>query len=51
MKINHFSWVLTGDKHDEDKSHYLGHNLTFLPGTTPKTTSPGDVLEFIKKEN
>ena len=29
----------------------LGHNFTFLTGTTPKTTSPGVVLEFIKKEN
>ena len=42
--------VLTGQKHDEDKPLYLRHNFTFLPGTTLKTTSPGDVLEFIKKE-
>ena len=34
--------------YDEDNPLYLGHNLTFLPGTTPKTTSPGDVLEIIK---
>ena len=33
------------------KSLYLGHNLTLLAGTTPKTTSPGDILEIIKKEN
>ena len=43
--------VPAGDKYDENKSLYLGHNLTILPGTTPKTTSPGDIHEIIKKEN
>ena len=43
MKINHLHRLLvpTGDMYDEDKPLYLGHNLTFLPGTPPKTTSPG----------
>ena len=29
----------------------LGHNLSFFLGRTPKTIFPGDILEFIKKEN
>ena len=34
MKINHFSWDtdyrFIGDKYDEDKPLFLGHNLSFF---------------------
>ena len=37
--------------YNEDKPLFLGHRLSVLHGTTPKTIFPGDNLDFIKKEN
>ena len=51
MKLNHFSLNtdsrFTGNKYMEDKPLFLGHRLSFLLGTPPKTIFLGEV-NYIK---